>query len=453
MTLKEKNQILDLVKMCSSLNIKEIFIKQFGQNAGEFDSKIIYGAYTAQDLVNVTEKMLGNFNRELNSAAWSSLPTGILSGETHITLLDDFPWLYKRLEETNIDEYYCKELDWLVYYQRTFNFWHVSEREINLEKTLEAENNLKTKIALYDKAIGDLNSLKQESEKFKIFTDELIAEKTKGLNKINETIDKVSIASSEISNVLSEGRNKKDRLEEIIKHSEERSEGAKQRTEEERKKFEEFKKTLEQLQKALNEKIDALTGTQKNWDEKFLFISEKESFIKSKEIEINNLTGFAAGVSLFHTFQQRKNELDKQVASWFIGLIASAAITVLGVILIFYITPTEGDWSKFALNSLKSLPFFVLLYFSIRQYSKERAIQEEYAFKSAVALTLNAFADKISVEGTSGKDKIILSTVDRIYEVPNVMKEKSGNIFSFRTKPLNDVMKNLTEVIKEVNKK
>jgi len=84
----------------------------------------------------------------------------------------------------------------------------------------------------------------------------------------------------------------------------------------------------------------------------------------------------------------------------------------------------------------------------MRQYSRERTIQEEYAFKSAIALTINAFADKISETGTSGRDKLILESVTKVYDTPLIMKEKN-RLFSFRTKPLNDTLKHMTELVKE----
>ncbi|MDX2172444.1 MAG: hypothetical protein SFY56_04945 [Bacteroidota bacterium] len=450
MVQAEKTQILDIIKILESLNIQKILIDKFSLNEKNINSLPILGPYTGQELIDSTIKIISNLKREVNSNGWSSLPSHMLHhdfGNRH--LISDLLSLQTQLSQNTIDGNYMMFIDWLIYYERSNNFWHVSENIIETEKLKEIENNIVLKNELYSKSLNQFEALSTQTQKLTEDINKLILDKTNELSVISSNLATANTSTAEIGNLLADSKGKNELLANTLKQGEEKVEEAKIRIEEERKKFEDFRNILGELQKNLNDNIDTVRNTQNEWDGKLEYITSKESFIITKEKEINDLTGFAAGVSLFHTFQNRKNELAKPVKNWFWGLIVAAFITLVGIIVIFSVTPINSDWSIFALNTLKSLPFFILLYFSIKQYSKERAIQEEYAFKSAVALTINAFADKLSPRGDTGKDKMILSSVDKVYEIPNVMKEKGGSIFSFRSKTINDTLKNLADIAKE----
>ena len=98
----------------------------------------------------------------------------------------------------------------------------------------------------------------------------------------------------------------------------------------------------------------------------------------------------------------------------------------------------------FAINSLKTIPALFLLLFSISQYTKERNFQEEYAFKSAVALTVNAYADQLNE--VTNKDKLIMDSVNEIYKTPidqPKYKEKDSKAAIETAKGLADVAKGL----------
>jgi hypothetical protein len=87
----------------------------------------------------------------------------------------------------------------------------------------------------------------------------------------------------------------------------------------------------------------------------------------------------------------------------------------------------------------------IVLYFAIKQYIRERSYQEEYAFRSAIALTVQAYGD---IAG-SKKEELISKAVENIYNMPTMMKESNG-LFSFKTRQLAEILKELNETIKNV---
>ena len=90
----------------------------------------------------------------------------------------------------------------------------------------------------------------------------------------------------------------------------------------------------------------------------------------------------------------------------------------------------------------------IVLLFTIKQYVRERTFQEEYAFRSAIALTVQAYGD---IAGTK-KEELIMKAIATIYSLPSMMKEKSNNFFGYRSKILNDTMKEVNETLKTIKK-
>ena len=130
-----------------------------------------------------------------------------------------------------------------------------------------------------------------------------------------------------------------------------------------------------------------------------------------------------------------------------------AIITTVGIFGIFtnffgYFGNSQASnlsWQLVAVNFLKSSPFLFLLYYTVHQYNKERRFQEAYAFKSAVALTIKAYADILKENGN--KDDLILESVKNIYESPLSSKEKNQKDIN----SVADIVKDLSSSAKDIS--
>ena len=182
--------------------------------------------------------------------------------------------------------------------------------------------------------------------------------------------------------------------------------------------------------------------------EKLQFVESKEEFFQERNEYLEKLIGREVGVSLFETFKQRKLELNPSVTFWKYAVPVTATLTVAWIFFLFgngsasEITPT-----LFGINTLKSIPAVFLLLFSISQYTKERNFQEEYAFKSAVALTVNAYADQL--KNDENKDSLIIASVNSIYKTP-ISHPKEAK--SDDKKSVLEATKGLVDVAKELAK-
>ena len=136
---------------------------------------------------------------------------------------------------------------------------------------------------------------------------------------------------------------------------------------------------------------------------------------------------------------------------WRVAVPVMSIATVVWVFFLFKnqtaITDFSNWWQAFAINTLKTIPAIFLLLFSINQYRKERNFQEEYAFKSAVALTIDAYASRLTVQ--SNKDRLIMDAVLGVYKTPIEEKQYSEKK---QSKATTEIMKIMLETTRDLVK-
>jgi hypothetical protein len=180
------------------------------------------------------------------------------------------------------------------------------------------------------------------------------------------------------------------------------------------------------------------------------FVEGKREFFEERNNYLNDLIGREVGASLFETFKQRKNELHKPVLFWRWVVPITVILTIFWIYFLFSNQSNIKDigiwWQTFSINTVKTIPSIFLLFFSINQYRKERNFQEEYAFKSAVALTIDAFSSRIKDE--NNKDKLIMESVLNLYESP--IKEKQDD--NIKSKNLLETFNNMIDATRELIK-
>ena len=140
---------------------------------------------------------------------------------------------------------------------------------------------------------------------------------------------------------------------------------------------------------------------------------------------------------------------------------AVPGITVLALIWVVIVftclkSNTGNITVDVLLNLAKTIPAFVLMGFVFKQYTKERNLQEEYAFKAAIANTIKAYSDLLTGEDKPEnvtKQAMLKEVIKRVQTPPKLYHESGGRMFSFSTKYLSETIKNLNETIKTINPK
>lgn len=185
------------------------------------------------------------------------------------------------------------------------------------------------------------------------------------------------------------------------------------------------------FKKTVDEYINNMQEAAKNISAQILMCKEKTDTVLKKNddltIQIEEQLQKATGISLFHTFQKRKEDLEKTQAWWLAGVIIS---TVALIIISFNVMSslqhlpanTPIDWFKdVILKFTLSMPILYLLYFFTDRYTKTRRLIEEYAFKSTISLALKPYFDLI--KGLDGeeeeKDKnFLIAVIGNIFTTP-----------------------------------
>jgi hypothetical protein len=145
----------------------------------------------------------------------------------------------------------------------------------------------------------------------------------------------------------------------------------------------------------------------------------------------------ATGFRLFGAFQSRQNEIAKAKNFWVyaIGILVliSAAVTIwIAHEAQYYTANSFAFWIKLSLT----VPLAFALTFCTVQYSRERRLEEEYAFKSSISVSLNPYRDLIQSilkDAPADQTKYADFVID---SVRNVFTPPTDKVFDQEHKPV-----------------
>jgi hypothetical protein len=341
-------------------------------------------------------------------------------------------------------------LRWLINYQVVFNFWDKSTykvHDINAIQLKQKSDSIEGLIQLVKSLQSELTIIKIEHTAAIQSLIDFQNTKDAELKTISNSLNTVNNQTTEVNQIWSNATKLNSEIVSVFASAKAQYEDIKIQLEKQDEKFNIQINDTETLKKELVDEIEASKLQFQKFNLNLEFIESKKAFIIEKEEEIIKLTGFAADGTLGFTFNKRKDELSKSGNRWLIAIPIMTLLTLAWIFLIFYCFPSDIDteWLSTLINSIKTLPAILLFFFVIKQYTKERNLQEEYAFKATVAMTLKAYADQIHGETDGDRRKMLLDAIDKIYSAPKINSD-NGSIISFRTKPLTDSIKGLTEI-------
>lgn len=304
-------------------------------------------------------------------------------------------------------------------------------------KKLRTENNnlnkeLRTNLNKAKEFKEAFEKLKGEIETFQSSKEKELTQITNNLNSTNQTKSQIEQTSNSISTIKSS----------IDKNLAEVQASIKNYTEQIEKHKEEVKEIEGRL--ALDEKMSKeIIGTNSSEAEKLKNLSEEATRIQE---QLEKLLTPAIARDLQSTFRIRKVWLFWSTIVW---LVITVAITIFLAWYIFKLF-ANGDFSfeieKVIVAGIRLLPIVTILYFAIRQFTKTRGLEEEYAFRESIATSLMAYAEQIKGD-TNRKDQLIQETVNKLYESPT----RSDKLLSGKDKTKADSnLKELIGLVKEL---
>jgi hypothetical protein len=168
----------------------------------------------------------------------------------------------------------------------------------------------------------------------------------------------------------------------------------------------------------------------------------------------------ATGFTLFHSFQKRQQDIAKAKDFWAWALLVSVIVSLTASgIFIYYLKYVQVYNAAFYLKLSISLPLIYAIAFCNVQYARERRLEEEYAFKSNISISLDPYqklvgnlVDKAKPEELSKYTAFIIDSVNRVFTSPTgEIFESPGDRSSAEKliKSLGDFIEPLLKVLKK----
>lgn len=193
---------------------------------------------------------------------------------------------------------------------------------------------------------------------------------------------------------------------------------------------------------------DANTAISTNKEETGNLIINLKQLEDQIKVQIQKATGF----SLFHSFQTRQYELAKSKKFWIYAL-GSLVLASLGVSVFIITTTTNYDVAFFGKLSM-NLPLIYAIYFCTVHYGRERKLEEEYAFKSNISISLVPYQELVEKlvnnEQAGEREKFttfIIDAIAKVYSTPTdkvFENEQKSNVAPM------DGSKQLEKIIKAI---
>lgn len=441
------NQVKSTLENYSSIDVEKLIAEAYKDHKDL--SSVNIGDFTAIELALTLNKAFTQLEEELDTTFAKSLPfqydfrneygSGNLTSD-----LNQIITYIQGNQFTNIPPF----LNRIIHYQAINGFWEKSKRkyfsvkEKNLiEETARINVVSKHLESLLSESNDFFSSIKQKEEEL----DNFIKQKQSQLSEIESLLTAARQHGTEINEHHAKSATLTEKISSLTSTSAEKEEAISDLLTAINEQQSESKKLTAIIKSTLDEYTEMLATLNTDYETNLELVKSKSGYFEERNDYLNALIGREVGVSLFETFKQRKTELAPSVNFWKWTVPVMTVATIAWIFFLF----GNGNISDitlqvFGINTLKTIPAVFLLLFSVSQYSKERHFQEEYAFKSAVALTVNAYADQLNE--AANKDQLIMDSVSEIYKSPMEApkhKNKESKAAFETAKGLADVAKSL----------
>lgn len=293
----------------------------------------------------------------------------------------------------------------LAVYEMMFGFWNAPQKD-NLDERVAAITEAEEKTgALFDKASEEFERILKMTDLVKTQMMSVTEAEQNAKAKSAEAAEKVA----EIQALTEQLDAQKQGLEEFKESLALKMNDAEDRDRQLSEKIESAQGLIDQACAKISE-IDSMTENSLKGVQACLTASSE------KVEEIKKLTDFVGGGSLGSSFNKRKRSLGRKARVWlFLSLVlfGGGSWWIYNVFTRFGVH-TDSVWADVVINvAMSSMAVFAFIY-ALHEYGKERKLQEEYAFREAIVLTLTACLEQLDACNRDDVKKLLSDTVEKL---------------------------------------
>lgn len=449
MNIEERNRTLAIIEQIEKYNFSKEVAKHFN-NSTEIDS-IAIGPFPVKEFISFFNRAISQLKAELQTDNYFFYPVqGSVQAISGIHIISALDQILTCLQQNQIPQI-VTYLNQLVTYEYYFNFWHLSLYKTHNLKGFDFDKRkseidflkkrLENSINNYQAKINELDLSKKQVVDFLILKQQELAQITN--NQTRSTTE-----TQQISKLLQDSQKANSDLNSILAVQTEKLNDIKKALDEQVKAFNNYEDDAIELEQKLKISIESA-------ESKLNSSQEKLDFIESKKDDIVRLVGLAADGVLGYKFDDRQVKLGKSLIYWKWMVPGITVLSIIWVVIVFTCLSAHTGvyWQDLVINIFKTFPVFILMGFVFRQYNRERNLQEEYAFKSAVAMTITAYSEMLKDQDTDGnttRQEMLINAIKEVYDSSKLQPETKQKIISFNTKDLKETVEHLTEALGEV---
>jgi hypothetical protein len=347
---------------------------------------------------------------------------------------------------------YISSFDELKILVRNFNVRVLSERQIEFET--EISNVTKIKLELQEE-LNEVKKIKSEIEKDNESINEKIESSNEKLEEIETELDLIITKKNELTkqteslksyndDLISAKEKADENLEEIVNSMTESKSNEKLITS--------FANKVQERDKRLSE-LEVLTEENNQkliiYDtERKTILLESQKLIESAKKALNYST--AEGISASFQVQYEKADSKWIFGSWITGAILCLIGTVCLGIWILHTIPNDLV-ILIARISLLPLPIVGAI-FCANQYTKQKNIIEDYAYKMVLAKSIVGFSEQLKKNGTENNEEYIHYIKTALEEIHKDPLRKRTNSNSKESKSESTDLTQIVELFEKVKK-
>lgn len=407
--------------------------------------------FSVREILNLLRRALDQLKAELDSSQAIALPYAAAIPDTqhpsgsNWTLHQALSGLAEVANDVNSFNSIAIYTQWLVSYEVFCGFWDRSEKKVHSVDEMA----LKEQQLDISRLIKRLNESLKKTEELTVQQTEAIRKieelhqlKTDELATISNLVGKASNEAAEITQLWQQASSQKGEFDNLINQATESIKNVNAQIERQKGEFAELKNSFSSTGSELNDIIKISKESQKE-----ILTSKEEIQLRMKQAA--ELLGLSADVALGSKFSLREVDVRKSLFWWRIAVVSSVVVAIIWAVVVFLqlATKTELPYLDILVNLVKTSPGFILMAYIMAQYNKERAIEEEYAFKSAIAMTINAYANLLKENDTgqnTSRQTMLLDAIRQVYAKPEMHKENvKAKTYKETAEELIDILKNI----------